>query len=313
MRRARLPPLSALRAFEAVARRSSFKAAAEELFVTPTAISHQIRQLESHLGLRVLDRTPRAVKLTAAGTVLFQATAAGFAEIERAVASLRVDDGPSTITLSSFTAFLGHWLVPRLDALHRAVPIPNLRLHASDTLEDLRPGGIEVAIRYGRGPYPGTASTRLCDDVLVPVCSPRLGLTRLEDLPGATLIHVDGRNRPTPDPGWVHWCAKAGLTGVDVNAGLRFPDSMLAVQAAIAAQGVVIVSRVLVADAMAAGLLEAPFARTLAGDAYFFCCAEELEMRADIAALRKWFLDAFSRERPGIPGAEVGTWNPPCL
>ncbi|MEL1264535.1 LysR substrate-binding domain-containing protein [Pseudoxanthomonas putridarboris] len=299
--------MSALRAFEAVARRSSFKAAAEELFVTPTAISHQIKQLESHLGLRVLDRTPRAVKLTAAGTALYQATAAGFAEIERAVALLRIDAGPTTITLSSFTAFLGHWLVPRLDALHRAMPMSNLRLHASDIPEDLRAGGIEVAIRYGRGPYPGTASARLCDDVLVPVCSPKLGLSRPEDLSGATLIHIDGRNRPAPAPDWFHWCAKAGIAGLDANAGPRFPDSMLAVQAAIAAQGVVIVSRVLVADAMAAGLLEAPFAQTLAGDAYFFCCAEELEMRADIVALRKWFQDAFSRERPEIPDAGAGT------
>ena len=296
MSRARLPPLSALRAFEAAARRASFTRAAEELLVTPTAISHQIRQLEAYLGLRVLDRTPRAVTLTAPGQALYDATAAGFAEIERVVTRLRADTASIPVTLSSTTAFLSHWLIPRLEALRRSMPTIDLRLHSSDTLEELRPGGIEVAIRYGQGPFPGVVSLRLCTDALTPVCSPRLGLSRLEDLRQTTLIHVDGRSRPTPKPEWSRWCAQTGLAGVDTAAGPRFPDSMLAVQAAIAAQGVVMVSRVLVTDALAAGLLEAPFAQSLAGDAYHFACAMGLDMRADIVALREWFRNALGAE-----------------
>ncbi|OBZ94181.1 LysR family transcriptional regulator [Pararhizobium polonicum] len=290
----RLPPLSSLRAFEAAARRASFKMAAEELLVTPTAISHQIRQLEAYLGFRVLDRTPRAVTLTSPGKALYEATASGFGAIERVVTQLRADTGPRTITLTSTTAFLSHWLVPRMEALRQAVPMVDIRLHTSNTVEDLRSGGIEAAIRYGPGPFPGAVSALLCDDALTPVCSPGLGMSSPDDLRGATLIHIDGRTRPTPKPDWPRWCALAGISGVNTDAGPRFPDSMLAVQAAIAGQGVVIVSRVLIADALAAGLLEAPFTQTLAGDAYHFACATGLEQRPEMAALRRWFQDCFS-------------------
>lgn len=289
MSRSRLPPLSALRAFEAAARRASFKAAAEELLVTPTAISHQIRNLEVDLGLRVLDRTPHAVKLTAEGRLLYEATASGFADIERAVGRLRADAMPVAVTLSSTAAFLSHWLVPRLDALRRAVPALDLRLHSSNIVETLRPGGIDAAIRYGRGPFPGVTSICLCSDIFVPVCSPRLEIAEPEDLRQAILLQIDGRMSPTPVPDWSRWCAQAGLAGIDTAAGPRFPDSMLAVQAAIAGQGVVILSRVLVADALAAGVLVAPFPQALPGEAYHFVCAPELEGRADIAALRRWF------------------------
>ncbi|MDQ0348641.1 LysR family transcriptional regulator [Ancylobacter vacuolatus] len=139
MLRQRLPPLSSRRAFEAAARRASFKAAAEELLVTPTAISHQIRQLEAYLGFRVLDRTPRAVTLTSPGKALYEATASGFGEIERIVERLLADTGLTTITLSSTTAFLSHWLVPRMDALREAVPTVDLRLQTSNAVEELQP------------------------------------------------------------------------------------------------------------------------------------------------------------------------------
>ncbi|PUB38079.1 LysR substrate-binding domain-containing protein [Pseudomonas sp. GV047] len=292
MSRSRLPPLSALRAFEAVARRASFKAAAEDLSVTPTAISHQIKLLEAYMGLRVLDRSPRAVALTPQGKALYEAVAAGFGEIERVAARLLADMAPRTVTLSSTTAFLSHWLVPRLDTMRRAIPMIDLRLHTSNITEDLRPGGIEAAIRYGRGPFPGVVTTFLCADVMMPVCSPRLGLSLLDDLQHANLIHIEGLNRPTPEPDWSQWCARAGLAGINTNAGPRFPDSLLAVQAAIAGQGVVIASRVLLADALAAGLLVAPFSEQLAGDAYHFVCAVGVEMRADIATIREWFQTA---------------------
>lgn len=292
----RLPPLNSLRAFEAVARLSSFKAAAEELFVTPTAISHQIRQLERHLGLRLLERTPRAVRLTAEGSVLHEATASGFVEIGRAVAQLRRRKGAAILTLTSTTAFLSHWLVPRLAELRRRLPDVDLRLHASDALVALGSGGVDAAIRYGKGPFAGAASVPLRDDVFGPVCSPALGLSRLEDLRRATLIHVDGRQVPAPSPDWPRWCTEAGLADLDTQSGVHFPDSALAVQAAIAGHGVAIVSLVLVADALDAGLLEAPFAPVLRGETYHFACAPDLEARPDIVALRDWFVNLMSAQ-----------------
>ncbi len=267
---------------------------AEELFVTPTAISHQIRQLETHLGVRVLERTPRAVSLTRAGSLLHEAVAAGFAEIGRAVAQLRRQQEPAILTLTSTTAFLSHWMVPRLADLRRLLPDVDLRLHASDAISALRPGGVDAAIRYGRGPFAGVASIPLRDDVFSPVCSPALGLSKLEDLRRATLIHVDGRHVPAASPDWPRWCAKARLRDVDTQAGMRFPDSTLAVQAAIAGLGVAIISQVLVADALAAGLLVAPFAPVLRGETYHFACAPELQTRADMVALRAWFLRMMS-------------------
>lgn len=290
MRASRLPPLKSLRAFEAAARRASFKAAAEELFVTPTAISHQIRQLEDFLGVRVLDRSPRAVSLTAEGAALYEVTRSGFAEIGKVVARLRGTQKPATLTLSSTTAFLSQWLAPRMGELRRLDPQIELRLHASDAVVDLSAGGIEAAIRYGPGPFADAASVVLCDDVFVPVCSPRLGLSKPEDLRQAPLIHIEGRTRPKPIPDWPRWCARAGLAEIDTRAGLRVPDSLLAIHAAIAGQGVAIVSRPLVADLLAAGLLEVPFGPSLEGEAYHFVCAGEVENRPDIAGLRNWFL-----------------------
>lgn len=283
-----LPPLAALRAFEAVARRSSFKKAAEDLAVTPTAVSHHIRQLETYLGRRILDRTPRAVALTAEGAALYEVTRSGFAAIARVVAQLQEGGSATRITLSSTAAFLGHWLVPRLEALRHKLPSIDLRLHASDALVDLRAGGIEAAIRYGKGPFANGAA--LCNDVFAPVCSRALRIATPVDLRRTTLLHVDGRRRPQPLPDWQLWCDKAGVRDVDTASGQHFPDSQLAVQAAIAGQGVAIVSLVLVSDALAAGLLEAPFSVALPGETYHFVCAEELEGRPDIAQLRNWFV-----------------------
>ncbi len=290
----RLPPLSSLRAFEAVARLSSFKAAAEELFVTPTAISHQIRQLEAHLGLRMLERSPRSVRLTAEGGVLYEATASGFAEIAKALAHLRLQQKSAILTLTSTTAFLSHWMVPRLTELNRLLPDIDLRLHASDAIVELQSGGVDAAVRYGKGPFAGVAAVPLRDDVFGPVCSPRLGLSNLDDLRQAPLLHIDGRQVPTPTPDWPRWCAEAGLLNMNTQKGVHFPDSTLAIQAAIAGQGVAIVSLILVSDALAAGLLVAPFAPVLLGETYHFVCALDVETRSDIVALKTWLLSVMA-------------------
>lgn len=289
-----LPPLSPLRAFEAAARRASFKAAAAELFVTPTAISHQIRQLETWLGVRVLDRTPRAVTLTPEGLLLYRATVLGFGEIGRVAAQLRDGLSAKALTLSTTTAFLSHWLVPRLDALRGLLPDLDLRLHASQAVVDLAPGGVEVAIRYGAGLFAGVESTWLKDDLFAPVCSPLLKMRGPADLRRAALIHVDGRTAQQPAPGWRAWCERAGIAGVDTDAGVRFNDSQHAVQAAVAGGGIALVSLVLVADALASGLLVQPFAVTLPGAAYHFACAPGLGERPDVVALRGWFQQALS-------------------
>lgn len=290
----KLPPLLALRAFEAVARRSSFKQAAQELSVTPTAISHHIRQLETYLGRRVLERTPRSVTLTADGESLYEVTRTGFAAIAEVVTRMREDTTSKRITLSATPAFLGHWLAPRLGSLRRDHPSIDLRLHPSDAVVDLRPGGIDAAIRYGKGPFPNGVA--LCNDWFAPVCSPTIGVSTADELRRATLLHVDGRRRPQPLPGWRRWCAKAGIDDIDTESGQHFPDSLIAVQAAIAGQGVALVSLVLVTDALATGLLVTPFPSTLPGEPYHFVCAEGLEEHTAIAKLRGWFVRQLASE-----------------
>jgi len=279
----------ALRAFEATARLSSFKSAAAELFVSPTAISHQIRLLETHLGLRVLDRTPRSVALTPSGAALYEAVTSSFAEISRVTAHLRRRPALTILTLSATSGFLSQWLVPRLGDLRRAVPDVDLRLHASELPVTLNIGRIDLAIRYGRGPFAGVESIALKRDVFVPVCSPRLNVSQLDDLRAAKLIHVDGRKVPQPVPDWGRWCEQVGLADINTVAGLRVTDSQHAVQAALACEGVAIVSRVLAADALASGLLVQPFSEVLRGETYHFVCAPGLGVRADVIALLDWF------------------------
>jgi len=296
-----LLPLGALRAFEAAARRASFKAAAAELFVTPTAISHQLRQLEEWLGVRVLDRSPRAVSLTHAGAELYDAVAAGLSEIGRVAARLRQRPAPAILTLSATSGFLSQWLVPRLAEIHRVIPGVDLRLHAAETIVPLAAGRIDVAIRYGTGPYPGVHATPLRADHFGPVCSPRLGLARAADLRRAKLLHVDGRRVPRPAPTWSRWCAHAGITVVNTSAGLRFTDGLHAAQAAIASQGVALLSLVLAADALGSGLLVQPFQPTLRGATYHFACPPELVARPDVVALRTWLLNQLE-PRPAEAG-----------
>lgn len=289
-----LPPLAALRAFEATARLSSFKAAAAELFVTPTAISHQIRQLEANLGIRVLDRTPRAVSLTAEGSRLYEATAVAFERIAATAAELRPGRHPQKLTLSATTSFLSQWLVPRLAEIQALFPALDLRLHASDTLVPLSRGGVDIAIRYGKGPYAGAFSAPLVADRYAPVCSPALDIRGTEDLARTKLIHIDGRTAPLPPPDWQRWCDQAGVAGLDVSNGLRFSNGAHAIQAAIAGHGMAIVSVVLVADAVKEGLLVMPFEQTLPGDSYHFACAPELETHADVIRLHAWLRKALS-------------------
>lgn len=287
-----LPPLPALRAFEAVARRASFKQAADELCVTPTAISHQIRQLETYLGRRLFNRTPRSVTLTSEGVAFYQATRAGFSIIADATMRIRGKRDQGTITLSSTSAFLGHWLTSRLGTLHRELPSIELRFHSSDAIVDLEPGVIDAAVRYGKGPFANAIP--LCEDEFAPVCSPALGIATLADLRSARLLHVDGLRQPQPPPDWRRWCRMAGVRDMDTASGQHFPDSLLAVQAAIAGQGVAIISLVLASDAIASGLLVVPFSTTLPGERYHFACAEGTYDRPDIAALRNWLTSSLA-------------------
>lgn len=285
-----LPPLTSLRAFEAAARLLSFKRAAEDLGVTPTAVSHQIRLLEDVLGSRLFERRPRQVALTAAGRDLFPPVRDAFAAMSEAVARIRGVEPARAITLSATTAFTAKWLVPRLASFGRAIPGVNLRLHASDDVVDLHGGMADAAIRYGQAPFPGLVSVPLFEERFAPICSPRLDIRSPEDLRRATLLHSEWRQIDERTLSWRRWCEAAGLTDFDTAAGPTFTDDSQLIQAAVAGQGIALLSPVLVHDELANGLLAQPFGPTLRGHGYHLVHTGAGEHAEEVAVLERWLL-----------------------
>ncbi|CAI1880652.1 LysR substrate-binding domain-containing protein [Serratia proteamaculans] len=284
----KLPPLGALRAFDAVARLQSFKLAAEEIGVSPTAVSHQIRLLESLLEVSVFERTPRKVELTADGKVLQQATAQAFALLQAATEKIGERQQPRVLTLTATTAMIAHWLVPRLPALMRQFPHIDLRLHADDGIVDLRSRQIDVALRYGAEPGAQLTPRLLYQDSFVLVASPQLTLKTPEDLLLGTLIHTDGRRVPQPAPDWYRWRSEFGPAALQIDAGPRFTDEAHAIQAAIAGQGVAIVSQLMAQHALNTGLLVAPFNMALPGAAHYFVSNPDGQHPQTVAQLADW-------------------------
>jgi LysR family glycine cleavage system transcriptional activator len=261
----RLPPLATLRAFEAAARLLSFKRAAAELHVTPTAISHQVRQLEETIGARLFERRIRQVLLTPEGQVLLPVLREGFDSFARVLDGLTRRQRRMTVTLSATPAFAAKWLVPRIAAFRTARPDIDLTLLASLEVVDLNSGAADLALRYGDGPYPGLVAEPLTTDRFAPVANPRLGIKRPGDLRSATLLHSDWHRDDPRNPTWRHWLKTAGVAGVDPRAGIRFSDETHAIQAAVAGTGIALHSLLLVAEELASGTLVAPFGPELAG------------------------------------------------
>ncbi len=284
----KLPPLAALRAFEAAARHLSFRKAAEELAVTPTAISHQIRLLEQTLGLALFQRHTRRVSLTASGIALFPALRDGFDAFAEAITGLSPRTERRAVTLTATTLFTARRLIPRIDAFRERFPEFELRLHAAETVVDLHGGLADAAVRYGREPFPGLISHHLCDELFGIVCSPRMALTVPEDLKGVTLLHAEWYKQSDRTPNWRRWRQEARADWLDIERGPHFTDESHAIQAAIAGQGAVIASLVLLRDELASGVLIQPFGPLIAGDGYYFVATPENMACADVLALKEW-------------------------
>lgn len=283
----KLPPLGALRAFEAAARHLSFKTAADELAVTPTAISHQLRLLEDSLGQRLFERQIRKVTLTPAGDALYPVLRDGFDSFAQAIERLRAGPQRRRLTLSATPAFVAKWLLPRLGDWQARHPGIDLHLHASEAPVDLAGGSADAAIRYGRGNWPELHSEQLLPSLFAPVTSPRLKLRKPADLQTQTLLHFDWRQRRRDTPTWKRWSEQAGIA-LDISGGLRFSDESHAIQAAIAGQGVALLGLPLVAAELASGALVQPFGPVLHGDSYHLVTTRERAQQPQIVALRNW-------------------------
>ncbi len=297
----RLPPLSSLRAFEAAARQDSFKRAAAELGVTPTAVSHQIRKLEADLGVALFTRETRRVVLTEKGRALYPALREAFDRMAAAVEEVRRRPLRRVATLSATVAFTAKLLVPRTARFRALNPDWDLRLHACDDPVDLHRGEADAAVRYGLGTRSGLEAVPLFADEFAPVCSPHLRVTRTEDLLNATLIHFDWRSSSLKQSGptWRRWAEKAELLGLDPGAGISFNDENSAIQAAIAGQGVALLSLTLVAAELASGSLVQPFGPRLDGLRYDFVFPAGAAARPAVSVLQRWLSSEFVPEAMG--------------
>ncbi|MCS3431010.1 LysR substrate-binding domain-containing protein [Klebsiella sp. BIGb0407] len=293
MKQQRLPPLTAIRAFDAVARHVSFKLAAEEIGVTSTAISHQIRVLEESLNQRLFIRSARGVALTGAGEILFRASGNIFTTLREAIDEIQAPGQPPTLTLSTTSNFLTNWLVPRLPLLHQQYSSLELRLHSSTDLVDVRGSVADCAIRYGMQADKNLDSILLYQDSFVLVASPQLRLNTPEDLVGLTLFHIENRHIPTPEPDWEHWKMAFGPVNLAVHSGIRFDDETHAIHAAIAGQGVLLASELLIQQALKQGLLRIALPGSLPGGNYYFVTSQQKAEREDIQQVKCWLQREF--------------------
>ncbi|RCS25703.1 transcriptional regulator GcvA [Phyllobacterium salinisoli] len=284
----RLPPLSALRAFEAAARHGSFKRAANELAVTPTAISHQIRSLEEHTGLILFERKIRKVVLSDAGAQLYPVLREGFDAFEAILDRISQSRKRAQVTISATSAFTVKWLVPRVANFRKLHPDIDLQLQASDEAVDLDVSSVDIAIRYGQGNYPGLSSEPMFADAFAPLVNPKLGVRNPADLGRFPLIHFEWMRKQPGNPNWQNWFAKAGLPCPSDLGQLQFSDEGHAIQAAVAGQGVALLSLALVADELAAGHLVQPFGPSLDGYTYHLVMKGDRSPTPSVGAAADW-------------------------
>jgi LysR family glycine cleavage system transcriptional activator len=286
----------ALPSFAAAARWQSFTAAAEELGVTQAAISHQVRELEDQLAVKLFHRTGRAVRLTASGEILKKAVDGAFAEIAHAMHELK-RTRPS-LRVTSPPSFASKWLVPRLDRFLAEAPEVDVFVDIQYRVTEFSHRDPHVLIQFGAGNFPAYHVDRLGDEYVVPVCSPSLirGGRKKRDpknLLRHTLLDVDWHSQGSTWPNWETWLDAAGLTDVPHGRTVRFAHSALAIQAAIDGQGLALGDSTLVADDLAAGRLIKPFELTLQGPpqfAYYLVSPRGLAKDAIETIFRDWLL-----------------------
>jgi LysR family glycine cleavage system transcriptional activator len=285
-----LPPLSALRAFEAAARHRSAKHAADELSVTATAISHQLRALEDWLGVPLFLRKPRKLELTVAGRELLDDLGQAFDTMATAVARLREVQRRRHVTLSTTPAVASRWLLPHVGRLRELHPELDLHIHVTHEPVALDGHSADIAIRYGSGRWPGLAAHKLFDNVFVPACSPVLKLKRPQELPRHGLLHFESCNARSAPIGWAGWQRLAKVPGLDPAAGPVFSDETHTIAAALAGQGVALMSRALIGGELQQGTLVAPFGPDLEGEPFHLVYPEARRADAAIVAVRDWVI-----------------------
>lgn len=298
-----LPPLNALRVFEAAARHRSFVRAAKELHVTPAAVSQQIKFLEDYLGVTLFQRG-KTLRLSESASVVLPLVTEAFDQLQRAVTRIRAGNTGGPLVVSASPAFAARWLIPRLDDFHAIHPDVELRLLATRRLVDFSLEDVDVAIRFGSGTYPGLHAERLTTESIVPVAAPKLAasIKTPADLARFSLLEDEWHTREGMFPEWETWLATLGVVA-DVPLRIqRFSDANLAIQAAVAGLGVTLTWYSLVADDLKAGrlvrLLDRAIPTTLG---YHLVMPENRAILGRVVAFREW-LQKHAAMQPAVRG-----------
>ncbi|MER8748131.1 transcriptional regulator GcvA [Mesorhizobium sp. M1050] len=301
-----LPGTRALRTLEAAARHLNFTRAADELGLTPAAVSHQIKEIEDQLGLVLFTRTSRTIRLTEAGAVLFEASTDALDLLGRAVSRAhKLTRGTALLKVTLDAQFASKWLMRRVDDFRKLQPHIELRFDIAYELRDFELDDIDVGIRFGAGKYPGLRAHRLFDNILIPVCSPSLltsgpPLREPRDLFNHTLAHIEWSRQGVTWPNWRMWMAAAGVNDFDDSRTVVFKNSTDAVQAALDGNAVALADFAMVANDLSQGRLVQPFElglRVAPEFAYFLVYPESTADDPRIVAFRDWILEEVAKTR----------------
>jgi LysR family transcriptional regulator, glycine cleavage system transcriptional activator len=295
----RLPPMQALRAFEAAARTSSLSRAAESLHLTHGAISHQIKSLEADLGVRLVERAGRGIRLTDEGERFASRVRAILSDLGDAVREVNERANPRQLRVSVMPSFAARWLLPRIGRFFASHPDIDVDVSANNAIADFKRDDVDVAIRQGLGAWPGVTTEFMLDDVYFPVCSPRLAKGRLpahpSDLARYILLRSEGDL-------WKPWFEEADLDWPEPSRGPMYSDSSHTVQAAIEGQGIALARTSLLGNDLRNGVLirlfeiEVPSPRK-----YFLVYPPRLADSPNLIAFRQWLFDEVAAEQSGAP------------
>lgn len=299
----KLPSLNALKAFEAAARHMSFARAADELFVTSGAISQQIRQLEESLGQRLFLRQNNSLSLTVAGKALLPQVKDAFNSLSEATDLVRTKNFENILKISAPPTFTTKWLRPRLAQFQNAYPEIEIRLTASKQLIDLNKENFDLAIRYGNGVYENLISEKILDEEIFPVCSPvlldkTLALRSIEDLVNHKLIHSEHSANDETAPNWTKWLrliSPLTLEKINANKGVNYTPASLAIDAAIAGEGIALAKGKWVLDDIASGRLVQPFEDSLHSEFSYYLVYPQGVPSSKVALFRKWIFELLGK------------------
>jgi DNA-binding transcriptional LysR family regulator len=292
--RRNLPSLDLLRGFEAAARNLSFTRAAEELFVTQSAVSRQVKTIEDHLGVALFLRRHRALMLTEAGRELYRATAQALRQLSDAAAKIRQRAAGRTLTVTTTIGFASLWLIPRLADFRSQRPDIDIRIAADTRMLDLEREGMEIAIRYCKPLAAPEGAIKLFGEVVLPVCSPKLvtrsaPLATPADLRRHILLHYDQPEWPSPWLSWTVWLETMQLPGLKPAGSLRFSQYDQVIHAAIDGQGVALGTSPLVRQLITQGRLIAPLTKKFdSSRAYFLVTAPNAAERPEVKDFTAW-------------------------